>query len=226
MGRPVLRRTVAASPDRPGIALILFFLVLPVFTFLLGPLFSLHSRRHEFEADAFATRHASARALVQALVKLYEDNAATLTPDPMHSAFYDSHPRGGAHRRHHGCHGVADACHHRAGGARVAVASRGARKPEPGELGLGRTDRPVLTACHTSPARRGRPGSVASRLTPPCPTMKPVLTRRAERKSPLYDRAMTDHRSRRNSPCCPVESQGNALERSFAFRDYYETTPS
>ncbi len=83
---------VAASPDRPGIALILFFLVLPVFTFLLGPLFSLHSRRHEFEADAFATRHASARALVQALVKLYEDNAATLTPDPMHSAFYDSHP--------------------------------------------------------------------------------------------------------------------------------------
>ncbi|MBK7743546.1 MAG: M48 family metallopeptidase [Betaproteobacteria bacterium] len=83
---------VAASPDRPGIALILFFLVLPVFTFLLGPLFSLYSRRHEFEADAFAARHASSSSLVQALVKLYEDNAATLTPDPMHSAFYDSHP--------------------------------------------------------------------------------------------------------------------------------------
>ena len=53
---------------------------------------SLYSRKHEFEADAFAARHASAAALVQALVKLYEDNAATLTPDPLHSAFYDSHP--------------------------------------------------------------------------------------------------------------------------------------
>ena len=53
---------------------------------------SLYSRRHEFEADAFATRHASAAALTVALVKLYEDNAATLTPDPLHSAFYDSHP--------------------------------------------------------------------------------------------------------------------------------------
>jgi STE24 endopeptidase len=83
---------VTANPDRPGIALLLFFLVLPVFTFLLGPLLSLYSRRHEFEADAFATRHAAPAALVQALVKLYEDNAATLTPDPLHSAFYDSHP--------------------------------------------------------------------------------------------------------------------------------------
>jgi STE24 endopeptidase len=53
---------------------------------------SLYSRRHEFEADAFAVRHASAASLVHALVKLYEDNAATLTPDPLHSAFYDSHP--------------------------------------------------------------------------------------------------------------------------------------
>jgi STE24 endopeptidase len=53
---------------------------------------SLASRRHEFEADAFAARHASAAALVQALVKLYQDNAATLTPDPLHSAFHDSHP--------------------------------------------------------------------------------------------------------------------------------------
>jgi STE24 endopeptidase len=63
-----------------------------VFTFLLGPLLSLLSRRHEFEADAFAAAHASGPALVAALVKLYEDNAATLTPDPLHSAFYDSHP--------------------------------------------------------------------------------------------------------------------------------------
>ena len=78
--------------DRPGVALTLFFLVLPVFTFLLGPAMSLLSRRHEFEADAFAAAHASGPALVSALVKLYEDNAATLTPDPLHSAFYDSHP--------------------------------------------------------------------------------------------------------------------------------------
>ena len=83
---------VPASPDRPGVALVLFVLALPVFTFVLGPLASLYSRRHEFEADAFAARHASAGALVQALVKLYEDNASTLTPDPLYSAVYDSHP--------------------------------------------------------------------------------------------------------------------------------------
>jgi STE24 endopeptidase len=77
---------------RPGIALELFLLALPVFTFVLEPLSSLYSRKHEFEADAFATQHASAGALTVALVKLYEDNAATLTPDPLHSAFYDSHP--------------------------------------------------------------------------------------------------------------------------------------
>ncbi len=77
---------------RPGVALELFLLALPVFTFVLEPLSALYSRRHEFEADAFATRHASAAALTLALVKLYEDNAATLTPDPLHSAFYDSHP--------------------------------------------------------------------------------------------------------------------------------------
>src|SRR5262245_54082753 len=83
---------VPASPDRPGVALVLFFLALPVFTFALGPLASLYSRRHEFEADAFAARHASAAALVTALVKLCEDNATTLTPDPVYSAVYDSHP--------------------------------------------------------------------------------------------------------------------------------------
>jgi len=83
---------VPASPGRPGVALVLFFLALPVFTFLLGPLATLYSRRHEYEADAFAARHASAASLVHALVKLYEDNAATLTPDPLYSAVYDSHP--------------------------------------------------------------------------------------------------------------------------------------
>jgi STE24 endopeptidase len=75
-----------------AVALVLFFMVVPVFGFLLQPLASLYSRLHEFEADAYAARVADARDLVRALVKLYEDNAATLTPDPLHSAFYDSHP--------------------------------------------------------------------------------------------------------------------------------------
>jgi STE24 endopeptidase len=81
-----------AAAARPGVALALFLLALPVYTFVLSPLAARYSRRHEFEADAFAVRNASAQALVSALVKLYEDNASTLTPDPVHSAFYDSHP--------------------------------------------------------------------------------------------------------------------------------------
>ncbi|HQR19419.1 MAG TPA: M48 family metallopeptidase [Burkholderiaceae bacterium] len=84
--------TPSLDGGNEGIALVLFVLVLPVFTFVFAPLASYLSRRHEFEADAFAARHASADDLVNALVKLYEDNAATLTPDPIHSAFYDSHP--------------------------------------------------------------------------------------------------------------------------------------
>jgi STE24 endopeptidase len=73
-------------------ALLLFVLAAPVFMFFLQPFASLYSRRHEFEADAYAAAHSSAPELVRALVKLYKDNAATLTPDPLHSAFYDSHP--------------------------------------------------------------------------------------------------------------------------------------
>ena len=73
-------------------ALILFLLVSPVFTFLLHPLMALYSRKHEFEADQYAAQTSSPAALVRALVKMYQDNAATLTPDPLHSAFYDSHP--------------------------------------------------------------------------------------------------------------------------------------
>ena len=83
---------VSLAPPRYGVALVLFMLALPVFTFLAAPLTSLYSRRHEFEADAYAAEYASAPALVAALVKLYEDNANTLTPDPLHSVFYDSHP--------------------------------------------------------------------------------------------------------------------------------------
>lgn len=73
-------------------ALVLFMLVVPVFMFPLQPLARWLSRRDEFEADAFAAEYSGAASLVRALVKLYEDNAATLTPDPVHSAFHDSHP--------------------------------------------------------------------------------------------------------------------------------------
>jgi STE24 endopeptidase len=83
---------VSPAADAEALALVLFFLAAPVFLFVLKPVASLASRRHEFEADRFAAEHSSAAALAAALVKLYEDNAATLTPDPLHSAFYDSHP--------------------------------------------------------------------------------------------------------------------------------------
>jgi STE24 endopeptidase len=73
-------------------ALILFLLVSPVFLFLLRPVMASYSRKNEFEADDYAAKHASAKELVKSLVKLYRDNASTLTPDPLHSAFYDSHP--------------------------------------------------------------------------------------------------------------------------------------
>jgi STE24 endopeptidase len=73
-------------------ALLLFMLVSPVFLFLLRPLLASYSRKNEFEADEYAARNADASYLIEALVKLYRDNASTLTPDPLHSAFYDSHP--------------------------------------------------------------------------------------------------------------------------------------
>jgi len=75
-----------------AMALILFSLALPPFLFPLSPLGSYLSRRHEYEADRYAARNASPAMLVSALVKLYQDNAATLTPDPLYSSFYDSHP--------------------------------------------------------------------------------------------------------------------------------------
>ena len=75
-----------------ALALLLFFMILPVFSFLLGPIMSAYSRKHEFEADAYAAKQTDAADLVNALVKMYQDNAATLTPDPLYSKFYDSHP--------------------------------------------------------------------------------------------------------------------------------------
>jgi STE24 endopeptidase len=73
-------------------ALLLFMLALSPFTFFVTPLFAAWSRRHEFQADAFAAQNASAQQLATALVKLFRDNASTLTPDELHSRFYDSHP--------------------------------------------------------------------------------------------------------------------------------------
>jgi STE24 endopeptidase len=70
----------------------LFMMALPVFTFFLQPISSYFSRRDEFEADDFAAEQAHASDLIKALVKLYKENANTLTPDPLYSAFHDSHP--------------------------------------------------------------------------------------------------------------------------------------
>jgi len=81
-------------------ALVLFALAIPAFTFPLTPLTSAFSRRHEYEADAYAAQQAGAGDLVAALVKLYRDNAATLTPDPLYSTFYDSHPPAAARIAH------------------------------------------------------------------------------------------------------------------------------
>jgi STE24 endopeptidase len=75
-----------------AMGLILFMLVLPVFTFPLAPLMSYWSRHHEYQADSYAASQTNANDLVTALVKLYRDNAATLTPDPLFSAWHDSHP--------------------------------------------------------------------------------------------------------------------------------------
>jgi STE24 endopeptidase len=75
-----------------ALALLLFLLALPPFGFMLMPLAARVSRRHEFEADAYACVHASGRDLASALLKLHEDNAGTLTPDPVYVAFYYSHP--------------------------------------------------------------------------------------------------------------------------------------
>ncbi|USX25421.1 M48 family metallopeptidase [Oxalobacteraceae bacterium OTU3CINTB1] len=86
--------------NNDAMVLLLFMLALPVFTFLFSPLTSIGSRKHEFEADAFAAKHTDSRDLVSALVKMYEDNASTLTPDPLHSAFYDSHPPASVRIRH------------------------------------------------------------------------------------------------------------------------------
>jgi STE24 endopeptidase len=90
--QPAFYATLGVAAPSPAMALLLFLVVVPVFTYFATPLEAWWSRRHEREADEFAVRYASADRLAAALVKLYRDNAATLTPDAVHSAFYDSHP--------------------------------------------------------------------------------------------------------------------------------------
>ena len=80
-----------AAPN-DGLALLLFMLAMPAFTFFIAPLLAQLSRRHEFQADAYACTQASGADLAGALLKLHEDNAATLTPDPLYVRFYYSHP--------------------------------------------------------------------------------------------------------------------------------------
>jgi len=90
--QPQFYAALGVDTPSPHAALLLFLLATPVFTYFLTPLAAWWSRRHEFEADRFAASHADADALAEALVSLYRDNATTLTPDRVHSAFYDSHP--------------------------------------------------------------------------------------------------------------------------------------
>lgn len=92
MNQPWFYTDLGINQASNYMALMLFMLVSPVFLFLLRPIMASYSRKNEFEADDYAAKHASAKHLVKALVKLYRDNASTLTPDPLHSVFYDSHP--------------------------------------------------------------------------------------------------------------------------------------
>jgi STE24 endopeptidase len=91
-GQPWFYQGLGMQTATLPVALLLFMLVMPEFIFFLQPLLSLFSRKNEYEADRYAARYANAAELVRALVKLYHDNSATLTPDPLHSAYYDSHP--------------------------------------------------------------------------------------------------------------------------------------
>lgn len=83
---------LGVSTPSTYMALMLFMLVLPSFTFFLSPLSSVIMRKHEFEADAFAAKQCDAQHLISALVVLYKDNASTLTPDPLYASFHYSHP--------------------------------------------------------------------------------------------------------------------------------------
>ncbi|WP_448255198.1 M48 family metallopeptidase [Ottowia oryzae] len=89
---PNLPANLGGAVPNHALALLLFMLVVPLFSFFLSPLMAQLSRKHEFEADAYAASQANAQDLSNALVKLYKDNASTLTPDPLYVRFYYSHP--------------------------------------------------------------------------------------------------------------------------------------
>ena len=89
---PWFYQGLGVSQPSHAVALLLFMLVVPVFAQFLTPLGAYYSRRHEFEADEYAVKMTSAEPMIHALVKLYRENASTLTPDPLYSAFHDSHP--------------------------------------------------------------------------------------------------------------------------------------
>jgi STE24 endopeptidase len=89
---PWFYQALGVTTPSPQAALVLFALVIPIFTFFLKPISSAWSRRHEYAADRFAASHSNPLELANALVKLYRDNASTLTPDRLYSAWHDSHP--------------------------------------------------------------------------------------------------------------------------------------
>lgn len=91
-GQPWFYSDLGVTTPSAHAGLILFLLIAPAFTFFIQPAFSWLSRRHEFEADDFAAGQSQTTHLIQALVKLYRENANTLTPDPLYSSFHDSHP--------------------------------------------------------------------------------------------------------------------------------------
>jgi STE24 endopeptidase len=92
IGRPWFYQGLGVSQPSFYMGMILFLMVSPVFSTFLQPWFAMISRKYEFEADDYAAEQADAQTLVHALVKLYKENANTLTPDPLYSAFHDSHP--------------------------------------------------------------------------------------------------------------------------------------
>ncbi|MCK5895309.1 MAG: M48 family metallopeptidase [Cocleimonas sp.] len=105
MKQDVFFNVLGVEQSSPYMALLLFMLVAPIYTFFIGPMMAWWSRKHEFEADEFAAKESSAKELISALVGLYRKNAGTLTPDPLYSAFYDSHPPASiriAHLKHVG----------------------------------------------------------------------------------------------------------------------------
>lgn len=98
--QPWFFRGLGMNAEGTAVALVLFMIAIPVFTFPLSPVASSWSRKHEFQADAYAARQTDREHLISALVKLYRDNAATLTPDPLYSSFHDSHPPAAARIAH------------------------------------------------------------------------------------------------------------------------------